>query len=83
MAKRVYDAVVVTGSYTNKAGDEKKNYSKIGTVFENDKGQLSLKLDLLPLGKEFSGWINFYEPKPREGGSQAQQDEDEDGSIPF
>jgi hypothetical protein len=63
MARRVYDAVATVGTYKNHAGEEKKRFVKIGTVFENDQGQMSLKLDSIPVGQDWSGWANFYEPK--------------------
>jgi len=66
MAIKKYDAVATVGEYTNKAGETKKRYMNVGVVFENDKGQLSLKLDALPLNREWSGFISFYEPKERD-----------------
>jgi hypothetical protein len=61
MAKYVFDAVATIGTYI-KDGQEKKQYLKVGKVFENDKGQMSMKLDALPVGKDWSGWISLYEP---------------------
>ena len=62
MATKKYDAVATVGEY-QKNGETKKRYLTVGAVFENDKGQLSLKLDALPTVKEWNGWISFYEPK--------------------
>lgn len=62
MAKLAYEAVAVVG----KDKDGKPKYLKVGAVFESDKG-LSLKLDCVPAGNEFNGWINFYTPKPKDG----------------
>lgn len=66
MATKKYDAVATVGKYTNRNGDEKKRYLNVGAVFENDDGQLSMKLEALPVGQEWSGWISFYIPKDRE-----------------
>ena len=66
MAKKVYDAVATVGEY-KKDGETKKRYLTVGAVFENDKGQLSMKLDALPTVKEWSGWISFFEPKQYDG----------------
>ncbi len=74
--KKKYDAVVTTGKYMQN-GVEKKRYMNVGVVLESDKG-LSLKLEALPVG--FDGWINFYEPKPKQGEAPAPVTEDE---IPF
>lgn len=62
--KKIYDAVVTVGEYQNKKGETKKNYLNVGTVFENDAGALSLKLNAIPIS--FSGWINFYVPKEKD-----------------
>lgn len=67
MATKKYEAVATIGEYKDKNGETKKRYINVGTVFENDKGQLSLKLDAVPVGQEWSGWISFFDPKPRDG----------------
>ena len=78
--KKKYDAVVVTGKYTDRNGVEKKRYLNVGVVLEGEKG-MSLKLEALPVG--FDGWINFYEPKPKTGDApQATAPATED-EIPF
>ena len=64
MSRLKYEVVASNGSYTNKNGEEKKRYTKCGVVFENDKGQLSIKMDSIPCGPEWSGWFNLFEPKP-------------------
>lgn len=66
MATKKYDAVATIGKYTDRQGNEKKRYINIGTVFENDEGHLSLKLDSVPVSPEWSGWVSFFEPKARE-----------------
>ena len=40
--KKLYDLTVKTGSYTNKAGEDKGRYVNIGSVMENDKGKFIL-----------------------------------------
>jgi len=66
MAHKKYDAVATIGEYTDRNGTTKKRYVNVGTVFENDKGQLSLKMEVVPVGQEWSGWISFFDPKPRD-----------------
>ena len=72
MAHKKYDAVATIGEYTDRNGEKKKRYQNVGSVFENEDGRLSLKLDAIPLGPEWSGWISFFEPKAREN-QPAQQ----------
>jgi hypothetical protein len=61
-----FDAVATVGKYTDKQGNEKKRYVNVGSVFEDEQGRLSLKLDAVPAGSEWSGWVSFYEPKAKE-----------------
>jgi hypothetical protein len=58
---------------------------KVGVVLEGDKG-LSMKLESIPCGNEWNGWLNFYEPKARDGApaqSVADRDAPFDDKIPF
>ena len=65
MSKVKYDVLARTGTYTNAGGEEKSRWMKSGVVFENEKGYLSLKLEGLPVGQEWSGFFSFFEPKPK------------------
>lgn len=87
-----YDAVCTIGKYTDRQGNEKKRYVTVGSVFEDEQGRLSLKLDAVPVGQEWSGWVSFYEPKAKEPSpltehSQAKANayvaDGDDGDIPF
>ena len=61
-----YEAVATIGEYKDRNGETKKRYVNIGKIFENDKGQLSLKLDTIPVDPNWSGWVSFFEPKERQ-----------------
>lgn len=61
-----YEAVATIGEYTDRSGEKKKRYVNLGKVFEDDQGRLSLKLDTIPIGPNWSGWVSFYEPKERQ-----------------
>lgn len=68
MSRKLYDAVATVGTYISPAtGEEKKRYVTVGAVFQDDKGRSYMKLDALPLSKDWSGFISFYEPKQRDG----------------
>ena len=62
------------GKYRDRDGNEKTRWATIGAVFFKD-GNLSLKLDSVPLG--WDGWAGLYPPKESEnaakGGAQPQQ----------
>ena len=85
--KKKYDVVATVGEYKTKDGATKKRYLTVGTVFEGEKG-LSMKLEALPLSKEWSGWLSLYEPRdnnqqqPKPSGYQPKSEADGD-DIPF
>ena len=72
-----FDAVATIGRYTDRNGDEKSRFLKVGVVLEGDDGRMCLKLDALPVGQDWSGFISFYPPKDRDGaGSIPEQRRD-------
>ena len=81
--KKIKNLVVITGTYTNKDGQEKKRYQTIGSLFEDDEN-LKIKLDTIPLvDGGWTGWANCYEleapaQKPRKMGFDDMPDD-----IPF
>lgn len=60
---------VCTGrKYQDNQGQEKTKYTKIGAWFENDQGQLSVKLDALPMPDEKGEcWLKLFVPQPQDG----------------
>ena len=81
--KKIKNIVVITGTYTNKDGQEKKRYQTIGSLFE-DGENLKIKLDTIPLVEGgWTGWANCYEledraEKPRKSGFDDMKDD-----LPF
>lgn len=63
--KKTHDAVYAGEKYTDREGNEKTRYVNMGALFQRDDGSLTAKVESLPIG--FNGWINFYEPKAKEG----------------
>jgi hypothetical protein len=81
-------AVAVTGTYTDRNGSEKKRYTTIGTLFRYDDGNLSLKIDAVPVGQGWNGFVSFYDLEERKTGSEtstgtASPDLNDAGDIPF
>lgn len=67
----VYEVIASTGTYTNKNGEEKKRWQKLGVVMQGNKG-LTLKLETVPVG--WDGWATLAEPRRKD---------DDDSSPPF
>ena len=81
-ARKKYDAVATVGTYKDRqTGEEKKRYANVGTVFESDDGRLSLKLDTVPVGPGWSGYIQFFEPD-RERGAGDRKEAPRNMSVP-
>jgi hypothetical protein len=86
MAMKKIKDVVYAEKYTS-GGEEKTRYTNCGALLERDDGSLTLKLEAIPVG--FTGWLNCYDPKPRDGEQRqersrpqrSQQDDPED--LPF
>ena len=70
MATIRYELKAKNGTYKDRNGEEKTRWHHMGVCFQNDKGQLSLKIDSLPLN--WDGWVSLFEPKPKDG-AQPQQ----------
>ena len=67
MSKTQYEVSVITGKYTNKDGQEKNRYQRIGSVIETKNGPM-LKFDCFPVVEGgWSGWAYMNAPKPKGG----------------
>ena len=63
MAAR-YDVFAKIGNYTDKNGDEKNRYVRMGAVMEMKNGGLLLKIDALPMNWDGFAYLNT--PKDHE-----------------
>lgn len=73
MAKK-YDLAVPNGTY-QKDGQQKTRWLNIGAIFSKSDGNgFVMKLDAIPThvvdqdgnSVAFNGWVNMFEPQPRE-----------------
>jgi hypothetical protein len=81
--KKIKNIVVITGTYTNKDGQEKKRYQTIGSLFE-DGENLKIKLDTIPLvDGGWTGWANCYELEERAEKPRKSSFDDMPSDIPF
>jgi hypothetical protein len=77
--KKYKNIVVVTGTYTNREGQEKKRYQTIGSVFVDDGNNLKIKMDSTPLVEGgWNGWANCYDVEEK-----TNKQEDRHDDIPF
>jgi len=68
------DVCVVTGTYKDDQGQEKPRFAKIGAWFENEQGQLSAKLEALPLpDPKGEVWLKLFVKQDDQQQRPAQQ----------
>jgi hypothetical protein len=64
--KRTHDAVANIGEYTDRETGEKKHRTvQVGSLFVNDEGHMNLKMDAVPVGQEWSGWVKLFPVRDR------------------
>lgn len=63
MSKVLYEITVSTGTYTNKDGEEKKRYLRIGSVIDTKNGPMA-KFDCIPIAQGgWDGWAWMNPPR--------------------
>ena len=68
MAKPTHDLLATIGEFTDRAtGEKKKRRVRVGTVFLDDNGHESIKLDALPVGGTWNGWLAKFPIREKEG----------------
>jgi hypothetical protein len=86
--KKVKRLVVANGKYNDGAGQEKTRWLTIGSMLKKDDGQFKLKIDSIPVGSEFDGWVNLFDVddeggQPRPTAAPAGQVPAQDDDLPF
>ena len=77
--KKIKDISVITGTYKNRDGQEKKRYQNIGSVFVDDNDNLKIKIDSTPImDGGWNGWANCYDLEEK-----TNKQEDRHDDIPF
>ena len=80
------DVIAIVGEYTNAQGETKKRFIKIGSAWDKGQQGISIKLDSIPSGNEWDGWLIARPPlerqdKPQRPAPQGSRSMDDD--IPF
>ena len=83
--KKIKNISVITGTYKNKEGQEKKRYQNIGSVFVDDNDNLKIKIDSMPIvDGGWGGWANCYDLEEKEAPKAPKSGfDDMDQHIPF
>ena len=63
MSKVRKEVTAIVGEYTNKDGQLKKRYQRIGSIIDTKNGDM-LKLDVIPLKEGgWDGWAYLNDPR--------------------
>jgi len=84
MSKVLKEIKVITGTYTNKEGQQKNRYSRIGSVIDTKSGPM-IKIDSIPLKEGgWDGWAYMNDPIDQAAAPmKPSRGQFEDDSIPF
>ena len=64
MDVRYFDIAVARGTYVSKKDNtEKTDWLTVGFARQNEKGQMSFRLEALPTGMDENTWFNIFERK--------------------
>ena len=73
MAKLINELTVITGTYTNKDGQQKNRYQRIGSIIDTKNGPMG-KIDVIPLKEGgWDGWFYINEPRDEQQRQQPQR----------
>ena len=71
--KKSYEIKFPARTYTTAAGEDKTFWAEHGTLFvecpegtDLQKFTFKVKMDSMPISKDYDGWFRCYEKKPRE-----------------
>tara|TARA_R100000808_G_scaffold22836_1_gene50027 strand:- start:441 stop:764 length:324 start_codon:yes stop_codon:yes gene_type:complete len=70
VSSRYYGDILVSDGTYQKDGQEKKRWQKVGAAFINNHGNISFKLDYIPIKQDFSGWFNIFEKDQQQPSQQ-------------
>ena len=66
-SRPTHELLATIGEYTDKqTGETKKRRLKIATVFTDEEGRESVKLECLPVGVAWSGWASKFPIRERD-----------------
>lgn len=63
--KKRFDVIATVGNYTDKAtGKKVKRTLPVGSIYESTGGKMVLRLDAIPVAKDYSGWMQLRPCSP-------------------
>jgi hypothetical protein len=83
--KKQYDIKYAAREYKTSDGTQKTYWSQHGSMWIDDNGSVTIKLDSIPVGEKWTGYMKAFPTKPREQKTQYEglPTDDFDRDIPF
>lgn len=83
MSKIKKEISCIVGTYTNKDGQSKNRYQRIGSIIETKNGEM-LKIDSIPMKEGgWDGWAYINDPRPQEERPKSRGFDDFQSDAPF
>ena len=83
--KQFKKVVASNGKYTDANGNEKNRYITVGKAFLRDDKSVTIKIDAMPVGPDFNGWLNLYDldEDRQQAPAPAPAPKSDDTDLPF
>jgi hypothetical protein len=83
--KKQFDIKYAARDYQTSDGSRKTYWSQHGSMWIDDNGSVTIKLDSIPVGEKWTGYMKAFPTKPREQKTQYEglPTDDFDREIPF
>ena len=83
--KKQFDIKYAARDYQTSDGSRKTYWSQHGSMWIDDNGSVTIKLDSIPVGEKWTGYMKAFPTKPREQKTQYEglPVDDFDKDIPF
>ena len=83
MSKIKKEISCIVGTYTNKDGQSKNRYQRIGSIIETKNGEM-LKIDSIPMKEGgWDGWAYINDPRLTEERPKSRGFDDFQSDAPF
>jgi hypothetical protein len=74
--KKIKDLIASNGVYKNATGEEKNRWVTVGGLYQ-DGNKMTIKIDNIPVGGSWNGWLSCKDPKPFESNNQKREFDDD------
>ena len=83
--KKQFDIKYAARDYQTSDGSRKTYWSQHGSMWIDDNGLVTIRLDSIPIGEKWTGYMKAFPSKPREQKTQYEglPVDDFDKDIPF